>query len=166
MFMIAYSPGEGPVPFTYSSECSALYVRDLAMSLFTATTWFFNFLLAVTFPSFLDSYGNFGAFAWYAAWNVVGWVLIMLFVPETANQSLEELDARFDLPSSTHAAHGIKQVKYVGRRYLLRQRHVEKPKLDVQSLPVALNVSGPPRKIPVEYDEERFASVTGTDERF
>ena len=29
LFSAAYSPGEGPVPFTYCSECMPLYVRDL-----------------------------------------------------------------------------------------------------------------------------------------
>lgn len=40
LFAIAYSPGEGPVPFTYSAEAFPLYVRDLGMSYATATTWF------------------------------------------------------------------------------------------------------------------------------
>lgn len=78
LFAVAYSVGEGPVPFTYSSECMQLYVRDLGMSMFTATTWFFNFLLAITFPRFLNAFGNTGAFAYYAAWCVIGWILIIL----------------------------------------------------------------------------------------
>jgi hypothetical protein len=40
LFTIAYSPGEGPVPFTYSAEAFPLYVRDLGMSFATAVTWF------------------------------------------------------------------------------------------------------------------------------
>ena len=40
LFGIAYSPGEGPVPFTYSAEAYPLYVRTYGMSLATATTWF------------------------------------------------------------------------------------------------------------------------------
>ncbi|CAF0921590.1 unnamed protein product [Adineta steineri] len=28
LFMIAYSPGEGPVPFTYAAEAFPLYIRD------------------------------------------------------------------------------------------------------------------------------------------
>jgi hypothetical protein len=39
MFMVVYSPGEGPVPFTYSAEAFPLYIRDIGMSFATATTW-------------------------------------------------------------------------------------------------------------------------------
>jgi sugar porter (SP) family MFS transporter len=35
LFMIVYSPGEGPVPFTYSAECFPLYIRDVGMSFAT-----------------------------------------------------------------------------------------------------------------------------------
>lgn len=38
-FMVVYSPGEGPVPFTYSAEAFPLYIRDVGMSFATATTW-------------------------------------------------------------------------------------------------------------------------------
>lgn len=37
--MAVYSPGEGPVPFTYSAEAFPLYIRDIGMSFATATTW-------------------------------------------------------------------------------------------------------------------------------
>ena len=58
LFTAAYSPGEGPVPFTvsvfsllglasaadpsmqYSAEAFPLYVRDIGMSMATALLWF------------------------------------------------------------------------------------------------------------------------------
>lgn len=43
LFTIVYSPGEGPVPFTYSAEAYPLYVRGLGMSCATATTWCVGF---------------------------------------------------------------------------------------------------------------------------
>lgn len=39
LFSVAYSPGEGPVPFVYGSESLPLYCRDLGMSLVTAINW-------------------------------------------------------------------------------------------------------------------------------
>lgn len=57
LFGIVYSPGEGPVPFTYSAEAYPLYVRAYGMSLATATTWFFNFVLSVSPMPFELSYG-------------------------------------------------------------------------------------------------------------
>ena len=73
LFGIAYSPGEGPVPFTYSAEAYPLYVRTYGMSLATATTWFFNGLLSITWPSLLVAFKPQGAFSWYAVWNIIGW---------------------------------------------------------------------------------------------
>jgi hypothetical protein len=96
LFGMVYSPGEGPVPFTYvwimityvkadtsrySAEAYPLYVRNIGMSLATATTWFFNFVLSVTWPSMQAAFTPQGAFGWYAAWNVVGWWLVLLFMP-------------------------------------------------------------------------------------
>jgi Sugar (and other) transporter len=37
LFMVVYSPGEGPVPFTYSAECFPLYIRDIGMSFATGS---------------------------------------------------------------------------------------------------------------------------------
>ncbi|KAA1129411.1 hypothetical protein PGTUg99_032672 [Puccinia graminis f. sp. tritici] len=42
LFMAFYSPGEGPVPFTYSAEAFPLYIRDFGMSFATAVCWFFK----------------------------------------------------------------------------------------------------------------------------
>ncbi|CZR53000.1 probable transporter (major facilitator superfamily) [Phialocephala subalpina] len=121
LFGIVYSPGEGPVPFTYSAEAYPLYIRGLGMSLATATTWFFNFVLSVTWPSLLKAFKPQGAFAWYAVWNVIGWVAVLLFVPETKGKTLEELDQVFGVRTRDHAAYGIRQVKYFFNRYLLRK---------------------------------------------
>ncbi|KAI9820607.1 MAG: hypothetical protein M1827_004976 [Pycnora praestabilis] len=124
LFGIVYSPGEGPVPFTYSAEAYPLYVRAYGMSLATATTWFFNFVLSITWPSLLAAFKPQGAFAYYAVWNLIGFVLVLLFMPETRNKTLEELDQVFSVPTHIHAAYGMRQVPYFFKRYLLRQ-HVE-----------------------------------------
>jgi len=121
LFGIVYSPGEGPVPFTYSAEAYPLYVRDLGMSLATATTWFFNFVLSITWPSLLTAFKPQGAFSWYAAWNLIGWVLVLLFMPETKGKTLEELDQVFSVPTHIHAAYGLRQIPYFIGRYILRR---------------------------------------------
>lgn len=128
LFGIVYSPGEGPVPFTYSAEAYPLYVRAYGMSLATATTWFFNFLLSITWPSLQTAFTPTGAFSWYAGWNIVGFVLVLLFLPETKGKTLEELDQVFSVPTHIHAAYGLRQVPYFFKRYLLRQ-HIEPERL-------------------------------------
>ncbi|KAG1803879.1 uncharacterized protein HD556DRAFT_1227024, partial [Suillus plorans] len=50
LFAIFYSPGEGPVLLTYSTEAFPLCIRDISMSFATATTWFWKFILSITWP--------------------------------------------------------------------------------------------------------------------
>jgi MFS family permease len=128
LFGIVYSPGEGPVPFTYSAEAYPLYIRTQGMSLATATTWFFNFVLAITWPSLLQAFTPTGAFCWYAGWNIIGFFGVLFFVPETKSKTLEELDQVFSIPTRIHAAWGLKQFFYFFRRYFLFQ-NVEPPRL-------------------------------------
>ncbi|GAA5845330.1 hypothetical protein JCM9279_004844 [Rhodotorula babjevae] len=119
---MAYSPGEGPVPFVYSAEAFPLYVRDVGMSFATATTWVFNFIVALTFPRLLSAFTRQGAFGWYAGWNVIGTFLVLFFVPETKGLSLEELDQVFSVPTKIHATYHLKGLGYNFRKYILRQR--------------------------------------------
>ncbi|EPE06470.1 mfs sugar transporter [Ophiostoma piceae UAMH 11346] len=128
LFAIVYSPGEGPVPFTYSAEAYPLYLRPLGMSLATATTWFFNFVLSVTWPSLLKAFKPQGAFGWYAGWNVVGFFAVLLFMPETKAKTLEELDAVFSVSFRKRMHYGWAQFFYFFRRYVfMGGKNIEAP---------------------------------------
>jgi hypothetical protein len=72
-----------------------LYIRAQGMSLATATTWFFNFILSVTWPSLLKAFKPQGVFSWYAGWNLIGFAGVLFFVPETKGKMLKELDQVF-----------------------------------------------------------------------
>ncbi|RDW62783.1 MFS transporter-11 [Coleophoma crateriformis] len=149
LFGIVYSPGEGPVPFTYSAEAYPLYIRAQGMSLATATTWFFNFILSVTWPSLLQSFKPQGAFAWYAVWNIIGFIGVLLFVPETKGKTLEELDQVFAVPTHKHAAYGLRQLPYFTRRYIFRQDIEPERLYDTDA---------------VEHHERSFSTEKNTDQ--
>ncbi|KIK16588.1 hypothetical protein PISMIDRAFT_113068 [Pisolithus microcarpus 441] len=121
LFAISYSPGEGPVPFTYSAEAFPLYIRDIGMSFATATCWFWNFVLSITWPSLSSTFKPQGAFGWYAAWCMILWFLILLFVRETKGKTLEELDQVFSVPARVHAAYGLRQIPYGIKKFILFQ---------------------------------------------
>jgi sugar porter (SP) family MFS transporter len=108
-FMIFYSPGEGPIPFTYSAEAFPLHIRDIGMSFSTFVTWTFSFILALVFPAQLAAFTPVGAFCWYAGWCIIGFFLILFFVPETKGYTLEELDVVFSVPTRKHAAYQWRQ---------------------------------------------------------
>ena len=95
LFAAFYSPGEGPVPFTYSAEVFPLSHRELGMGFAVATCLGFAALLSITFPFLLDRLHTIGAFGLYAGFNVVAFVMIFFLVPETKQRTLEELDYIF-----------------------------------------------------------------------
>ncbi|GAB7346879.1 hypothetical protein MBLNU459_g1960t1 [Dothideomycetes sp. NU459] len=117
LFMVVYSPGMGPVPFTYSAESYALETRDQGMSLATATCWGFNFVLALTFPPMKDTFTITGAFCFYAAWNMVALVVIYFFLPETKGRHLEQLDAVFDIGTVDLGRYYLSMLPVVGVKH-------------------------------------------------
>ncbi|RSL49319.1 hypothetical protein CEP53_009202 [Fusarium sp. AF-6] len=121
LFEVFYSPGEGPVPFTYSAEAFPVHVRDVGMSWATATTWCFNFVISMTWPRLRSSFTPTGAFGWYAAWCAVLWFLILLFVPETKALTLEELDQVFGVSTRKHASYQIKNAVWHFKKWVLRK---------------------------------------------
>ena len=98
LFAAFYSPGEGPVPFTYSAEVFPLSHREVGMGFAVATCLFWAAVLSISFPAILAAFHPVGAFGFYAGLNVVAFVMIFLFVPETKQRTLEELDYIFAVP--------------------------------------------------------------------
>jgi MFS family permease len=89
LFDAFYSPGEGPVPFTYSAEVFPLSHREVGMSWAVATNNFWATVVSLTFPRQLAAFGPTGAFGFYAAMNALAFVMIFLWLPETKQRSLE-----------------------------------------------------------------------------
>ena len=63
-----------------------------------------------------------GAFGWYAAWCIIGWVLVLLFMPETKELTLEELDQVFSVPTWKHASYQLKNAWWHARVYVFRRK--------------------------------------------
>lgn len=120
-------PGEGPVPFTYSAEVFPLSHREVGMGWAVATNLFWAAVLGITLPRMLDAFSIVvslpqlqnpnsqlrssthptnpfvkGAFTFYAGLNVIALCMIFLWVPETKQRTLEELDYVFAVPTRVH----------------------------------------------------------------
>ncbi|RMJ12195.1 hypothetical protein CDV36_008143 [Fusarium kuroshium] len=121
LFMAVYSPGLGPVPFTYSAEAFPLHVRDIGMASSTAITWGFNFIISLTWLPLTEKLTDTGGFCWYGAWNIFGWVVCYFFLPETKNLTLEELDNVFNVTNREHAGYYSRKLPWYLKKYLLRQ---------------------------------------------
>jgi len=92
VFAAFYSPGEGPVPFTYSAEVFPLSHREVGMSWAVATCLFWAAVLSLTWPKMVAAFTIQGAFGFYCGLNIIAFCMIFLFVPETKQRTLEELD--------------------------------------------------------------------------
>lgn len=152
LFAAVYSSGEGPVPFTYSAEAFPLYIRDIGMGFATATCWFFNFILAFTWPRLKNAFKPQGAFGWYAAWNIIGFFLVLWFLPETKGLTLEELDEVFGVSLRKHAHYRTKELIYNIRRVVFRQNPTPLPPLYSHQRMAVTNKQWD-EKVEVEHDE-------------
>ncbi|KAI9437577.1 hypothetical protein H4582DRAFT_2150808 [Lactarius indigo] len=141
LFDCVYSPGEGPVPFTYSAEAFPLYIRDVGMSFATAVTWLFNFVVAITFPRLLGAVQAPGSIRdGMLRGTLSGSLLYCSSSPRQKQLSLEELDQGtltlptfsatavltqdlvFSVPTQTHAAYQIKALPHNIKKYIFRMK--------------------------------------------
>lgn len=64
-----------------------------------------------------------GAFCFYAGLNLTALVMIFLWVPETKQRTLEELDYVFAVPTRKHAGYQVsKALPYFIKRWVLFQK--------------------------------------------
>ncbi|KAL8818247.1 MAG: hypothetical protein Q9191_007983 [Dirinaria sp. TL-2023a] len=124
LFAAFYSPGEGPVPFTYSAEVFPLSHREVGMAWAVATCLFWAAVLSITFPRLLRAFHPVGAFCFYAGLNLTALVMIFFWVPETKQRTLEELDYVFAVPTRKHMSYQLtKALPYFFKRHVLRQKN-------------------------------------------
>ncbi|KAF7983028.1 hypothetical protein HWV62_24674 [Athelia sp. TMB] len=82
-FTAAYGVSYGPIGWVLPSEVFPLSIRSKGVALSTASNWVNNFLIGLITPALIE---------WSAP---AGFIWATYFVPETANVSLEEIDAVF-----------------------------------------------------------------------
>lgn len=123
LFTCFYSPGEGPVPFTYSAEVFPLAQRAMGMSWAVAVCFGLSAVLSICFPAQLAVFTPTGAFGFFAGTNVLSLVLIFLFVRETKQLTLEEIDQVFAVPQSVYIKYQVTQtLPYWFKRYICFDR--------------------------------------------
>ncbi|OCL08590.1 hypothetical protein AOQ84DRAFT_221733 [Glonium stellatum] len=126
LFAAFYSPGEGPVPFTYSAEVFPLSHREVGMSWAVATCLFWAAVLSLTWPRMVAAMTPTGAFGFYAALNVTALVMIFFWVPETKQRTLEELDYVFAVPTAKHMKYqATKAFPWFIQRYIFRNKSAQ-----------------------------------------
>lgn len=76
LFGAFYSPGAGPVPFTYSAEVFPLSHREVGMSWAVATNNFWAAILSLTLPRMLKVMKPQGVFGFYSGMNIVALMMM------------------------------------------------------------------------------------------
>lgn len=130
IFDMFYSPGEGPVPFTYSAEVFPLSHREIGMSWAVATNNFWASVLSLTLPRMILAFSIQGAFGFYAGLNILAFIMIFLWLPETKQRTLEELDYVFAVPTRVHMKYQVTQVlPWWFKRYVFMRKGLPSPQL-------------------------------------
>ncbi|MCK2181174.1 sugar porter family MFS transporter [Hafnia paralvei] len=92
IFIVGFAMSAGPLIWVLCSEIQPLAGRDFGVTCSTMANWIANMIIGATFLTLIDTIGSAGTFWLYAGLNVVCIVLTLLFVPETKNISLENIE--------------------------------------------------------------------------
>ncbi|KAF1959475.1 MFS general substrate transporter [Byssothecium circinans] len=129
IFVLFYAPTAGTSPFSISAEVFPLVSREAGMAVAVAVNLLGAGLLVLVFPFVMNSIGRTASLSIFAALNLVAFVLVYLFVPETKGRTLEELQYTFDLPTGWHVRYRASYIQQHIRknwwRYLARKEIAE-----------------------------------------
>lgn len=95
LYLLAFGPGMGPMPWTINSEIYPNWARGVCYSVITSTNWFFNGLISLTFLSLATALTKQGAFWLYSMFGLAGFIFFFFNLPETKGQNLEETSSLF-----------------------------------------------------------------------
>jgi SP family arabinose:H+ symporter-like MFS transporter len=92
-FVASFAVSLGPIMWVLLSEIFPNRVRAVAISFIGLVNSGVSFLVQLLFPWELANFGNSGPWMIYAAFALIGFVVIWRILPETRGRSLEELEA-------------------------------------------------------------------------
>jgi sugar porter (SP) family MFS transporter len=91
-FVTSFAISLGPIFWILNSELYPQLVRAKAAGIGSMTNWTFNFIVSLTFLLLIDALGTSGTFLLYAGIGVLTVLFVHRFVPETKDQTLEEIE--------------------------------------------------------------------------
>ncbi|XP_068974265.1 facilitated trehalose transporter Tret1-like isoform X3 [Bombus flavifrons] len=98
VYVIGFSLGFGPIPWLMMGEILPVKIRGSAASVATAFNWSCTFIVTKTYEDIVSVIGPYGTFWMFGTIVLVGFVFVIVSVPETRGRSLEEIEKRFTGP--------------------------------------------------------------------
>ncbi|RYR76413.1 hypothetical protein S83_002569 [Arachis hypogaea] len=92
LYILAYSPGMGSVPWVLNSEIYPLRFRGICGGIAAVSNWCANLIVSLTFLSLIHALGAAGTFLLFAGFSTIGLIAIYLLVPETKGLQFEEVE--------------------------------------------------------------------------
>ncbi|XP_005104554.1 proton myo-inositol cotransporter [Aplysia californica] len=109
VFVFAFAPGLGPMPWTINSEIYPLWARSTCNSLAACCAWVCNLVISFTFLTMTENITIYGTFWMFAAITAVGVAFMVFMLPETKNKTLEEMEQLFMTSGGRQQTHGQKE---------------------------------------------------------
>ena len=91
LYIISFSPGMGPVPWTVNSEIYPEEFRGVCGGMAATVNWIFSVIMSESFLSITDAVGLGGSFTILGVIAVLAFLFVLLFVPETKGLTFEEV---------------------------------------------------------------------------
>ncbi|XP_076178551.1 trehalose transporter 1 isoform X2 [Ptiloglossa arizonensis] len=98
IYVIGFSLGFGPIPWLMMGEILPVKIRGSAASVATAFNWSCTFIVTKTYEDIVSVFGTHGTFWLFGSIVLVGFIFVIICVPETRGRSLEEIEKRFAGP--------------------------------------------------------------------
>ncbi|XP_012732517.2 proton myo-inositol cotransporter [Fundulus heteroclitus] len=125
LYLAAFAPGMGPMPWTINSEIYPLWARSTGNACAAGVNWTFNILVSLTFLHLAQYLTYYGAFFLYSSMALLGFVFIYGCLPETKARRLEEIEALFENQlcscgaSDSDEARQVEYIRVKGSNYHL-----------------------------------------------
>lgn len=94
VYVLGFSLGFGPIPWLMLGEILPAKVRGSAASVATGFNWSCTFIVTKTFVNIIHAIGPHGTFWLFAIVCFVSIVFVVLWVPETQGQTLQDIELK------------------------------------------------------------------------
>ncbi len=92
IFMLIVQSSNGPVVWTMLGEIFPAFVRGVANGTAVFFLWIVNAIVSFTFPPMIDNLGGVATYSIYGVVNILMFIALWRWMPETSHLSMEEIE--------------------------------------------------------------------------